>query len=700
MKRFFVIIGVSLFLVGSLAIRPTNAADLELTPTDDTTIKKSSPETSFADAPGLDMLYESGTDSAAVPLEVQESLVKFDLSALPKGVYITGAMLHLTGYGSSQYGYGDIRIRRIISGWNQSTTWSNRPSYAGTSEANSEITANVFPQGIDILPLVQDWYSGHAPNYGMVLRAFGDADYNGGLYEIEDAHASSKEGPIPPRLTVTYSNTPPTPAPSSSTTPAPKAVGLSPAPGDSPAGGSNPSQAPAVATEETVPLCNKSIEQLIITKTQTSLAFSFTTSQPVIGRLYYYDKSKIEADTSGLNAAGFTENSKSFTDNQPKLTHQFTVQGFSPNQTVYYTIVAGTEQECEHATAALSEDGTSPSIFGRISKGIEPSASPTKLHKKNIQSNPFPYYIKQATRAVTGGKRVSFLAWLAIFLGLIIPFLLGHVAAARVQRWYTKLFNLRNFVLKYSRKKKVRGTWGRVMSSLNMKGIPGAVISLYNAKTKTLVDQTFSDERGLYGFFVDPAEYYITIKHAAYTFPPVLMPYAYQGGTIKVENLEGVTHLDVALDPALLTDSKLKRIESLLLRLEPLRLVALSIGSLAVIASVLLDRTLLSLALLALFGFYLHREYQRKDEARYCFVFRSANDALLSFAQMSIKTTQGRIVFSKVIDKTARAYVSIPAGNYIVDVTTYPIPGRPSISHARHHVSLSRGFFIKTLVIK
>src|SRR6266542_4356926 len=110
MKRlaFFAVIIVILSLIPPMVL----AANVDITPSFDTTVKQSAPDENFGTNSSLDMLYDSGTDPATVPQEVQESYIKFDLSSIPKGMYITSATLTLQGYGSSYFGDDDIRIHQ------------------------------------------------------------------------------------------------------------------------------------------------------------------------------------------------------------------------------------------------------------------------------------------------------------------------------------------------------------------------------------------------------------------------------------------------------------------------------------------------------------------------------------------------------------------------------------------------------------
>src|SRR5262249_52467911 len=98
-----------------------------------------------------------------------ESLIRFDLSAIPSGVAITRASLKLVANG--ERGEGTTEVHRALAAWDESTVTyrSFQQAYArdivGAFVAESKNTLKT----VDLTSLVTAWTSG-TPNYGVLLR--------------------------------------------------------------------------------------------------------------------------------------------------------------------------------------------------------------------------------------------------------------------------------------------------------------------------------------------------------------------------------------------------------------------------------------------------------------------------------------------------------------------------------------------------
>src|SRR5262245_49792859 len=99
-----------------------------------------------------------------------ESLIRFDLSAIPSGVAITRASLKL--FVNGERGEGTTELHRVLAPWDESTVTyrSFQQAYArdiaGAFVAESRNTVKT----VDLTSLVTAWTSGAQPNYGVLLR--------------------------------------------------------------------------------------------------------------------------------------------------------------------------------------------------------------------------------------------------------------------------------------------------------------------------------------------------------------------------------------------------------------------------------------------------------------------------------------------------------------------------------------------------
>jgi len=165
-------------------------------------------------------------------LQNRAGLVKFDLSGIPGGSSVTSAKLFV--YVSSKSRTANrLSVFAALGEWNESTSWSTRPSVASSQEDTASIPRVRQYYELDVRDLVQDWVNGVETNDGVYLLASGG-----------DVYVSSKENrSSPPVLQVEYrarTNTPPaapTPTPTPTPTPAPTAAPTTPN-NDPPSGGS------------------------------------------------------------------------------------------------------------------------------------------------------------------------------------------------------------------------------------------------------------------------------------------------------------------------------------------------------------------------------------------------------------------------------------------------------------------------------
>lgn len=107
------------------------------------------------------------------------SLVRFDLSSIPRDTQIVSATLHLyleSACSAPGYSY-PVTIYPVTAGWSESgVTWFTQPT-VGTAATSTNIS--VLPWGdrsFNITSLVQGWISGTMPNNGVELRSL---EYSG-----------------------------------------------------------------------------------------------------------------------------------------------------------------------------------------------------------------------------------------------------------------------------------------------------------------------------------------------------------------------------------------------------------------------------------------------------------------------------------------------------------------------------------------
>jgi hypothetical protein len=131
----------------------------------DARISASQPAENF----GGDVLAVAGSPVSGA----RETLMRFDLAALPRGARITRATLtiHRRTCGASA-----VAIHRVAAPWQEaSVSWQ---SFGGAFERSPVLTSSnagrssrgLVPASFGVTDLVRSWASGELPNHGVLLR--------------------------------------------------------------------------------------------------------------------------------------------------------------------------------------------------------------------------------------------------------------------------------------------------------------------------------------------------------------------------------------------------------------------------------------------------------------------------------------------------------------------------------------------------
>lgn len=166
----------------------------------DTTIMEGYPSYNFGTTVDMWAGYDDSLDPYG---RIVRSLIRFDLSGLPPAAVVQSAVLRVyyVGYWDFPNHVATITAYQINGSWTETgVTWNNRPN-PGASYGSVDIPANQNWgwRELDVKALVQGWLNGSIPNQGVMLRG---PEISG----IESCWRSfsTREGPYPPQLVVTY----------------------------------------------------------------------------------------------------------------------------------------------------------------------------------------------------------------------------------------------------------------------------------------------------------------------------------------------------------------------------------------------------------------------------------------------------------------------------------------------------------------
>ncbi len=215
MKRTISLVGIVIILVSVSIVNaiPRSTEGISghvFYPTDDATIRYN------RDTPDGDTEYMSVRNmhgAPGTPGWEKDSLIKFDISSIPKGSKIYSAKLRLYyhhWHDNNPVGR-ELRIYRLIDDWSEETVhWFNQPQHVSSPTDASLVPATT---GIwmewDVTADVQDFINGGIPNYGWIIK---DEMYWGD-FNIPITYFTTKEyGAYTPYLvveTVDSGNNPP-----------------------------------------------------------------------------------------------------------------------------------------------------------------------------------------------------------------------------------------------------------------------------------------------------------------------------------------------------------------------------------------------------------------------------------------------------------------------------------------------------------
>ncbi len=673
--------------LAALAVAPglAFASEVSLTPSFDTTVKLTESDKQFDAAPVLDMLYDGGMDWATAPADAQESFIQFDVSQVPNNAIIGDATLILTPSGSAIYGYGDIRLRRVTSPWDKTTTWNTRPSYSEESIANLEVANNVFPPSIDVTEAVRGWVAGTYPNHGIALRAFGDGDYKTGLFSGDDAHVSSGDGPAPPKLTIRYSLPTPRPVASQTITPvatsptttnvANKTAPTTVAPDNNAA--TNPPALSGTGFDNTEGLdyakrddikpCQGKLRNLAVIRSDTQAVVTVNSVIPTRLGIYLYDAARAGRDGIANN---YADAKITLTESQNTANHRYKLSELTPDTTYYFTLAGDAIKECEHrfTTLTAAYAGTARNQGDAATRAFYKDLLSQKLDSPATPQGNFTAAVIMIKRWLTNNYTVSPVDNLLFFLLGLFAISLGEGAVQRGFRIVMALRNSRHWFFGLTHHQKIGRAWGKVIAATTNRPIRRATVILSDAASKREIARTSTDENGFYTFPVGAGSFFLTAGHGAFSFPSHIMPNAYRGENVTFESAKNVSQLNLAMDPLELSHLKLQQLESFLFHLASLRRIFLVAAGVGAALAFLTAPSPMHGLISGYFIFGLIEEIRRRREVNLMITVRSANHQPIGYVLISIRNHYGLIVQRKITNTQGVAIVPLRQGDYTAEL--------------------------------
>lgn len=151
-------------MVGKFDVLEPPLEKYYLSPVKDSTIRENIPTLNYGSDTGMLV----GVDEYNG--EIFRSLIQFDLSAIPTDKVLKKATIRL--YNSPFSNDIDIATFNVLNNWQEKdVTWANQPPEGEKITVTSIPTSQNELVEIDLLSIVQRWYEGLIPNYGLLLGA-------------------------------------------------------------------------------------------------------------------------------------------------------------------------------------------------------------------------------------------------------------------------------------------------------------------------------------------------------------------------------------------------------------------------------------------------------------------------------------------------------------------------------------------------
>ena len=159
-------------IIPNMLTIPVKADDtsIVLFPTDDCLIKHDNPDFNYGSSTFYEVRNEYGRDGSSG--WAWDSLIKFDVSSIPSGSYISSANLKLyycDHYTTNPKGR-PLNLYRANSTWNEGkVTWNTQPSYAFSPTTYSFVPDSFEYMTWDVTNDVRDFVNGLKTNYGWKI---------------------------------------------------------------------------------------------------------------------------------------------------------------------------------------------------------------------------------------------------------------------------------------------------------------------------------------------------------------------------------------------------------------------------------------------------------------------------------------------------------------------------------------------------
>ncbi len=251
--------------------------------------------------------------------------------------------------------------------------------------------------------------------------------------------------------------------------------------------------------------------------------------------------------------------------------------------------------------------------------------------------------LEPISSAVANLPLVSPLAYLFTYLANLFPSLFSAIGASKAKK-----------------------KWGRVLDSTSAKPIPQAVVQLYDAQFKRLVETTVTDELGRFSFLTKPGKYLIKVIKPDYSFPSKIFGTGYLGEILNLQDFSQL-NLEIYVDPKLSKMAgRIWNLTAFTNFLRMLKFPLLIIGTFLTITFVIAYNRVADVAILAFYlliwGIEIVRLFQAKSAGK---VYSQETQKPIDLSIIRLFNLEsGSLVSTKVTDTKGRFNFLVDGGKY------------------------------------
>jgi hypothetical protein len=332
--------------------------------------------------------------------------------------------------------------------------------------------------------------------------------------------------------------------------------------------------------------------------------------------------------------------------------HYFNLTQLS-SSTIYHFKISCSSQ---HGLSTESEDQTfeTLSTSAPVPQAIVGIWQAIKNFIVSVAENP----IAQAASTPLNVAAIS-----VVLMSIFLPEILNLPFLSVIDKLYVWILSLAGVF-------KRRKNWGTVYDSESGEPLSLAKVTIYDLN-KNPIKTILTDDKGRYGFLVDPGKYYLTVKKTDYTFPSKIIHMDYHYTPIEVKE-NGLVGVNIPVDPNLhKLIGNMNIIAKITRVLDWIKIPLLILGTILALIFFIHNPTTVNTLLVVIYaviwGLELHIIF--RPHAAGSVIESTTNKPVESSVIRIYDEKTGHLVATKITDTHGHYYCLVNPGDYHIKAT-------------------------------